>query len=320
MLRRTFLKSAGAAAATASLAGAGAAIAATSKGTPGKQPPHGFTHVTAPTQYVEANGIRFAYRRFGKGNGLPLVFTQHFLGNMDNWDPAVTDGFAAEREVILFDNTGVASTSGQVPNTIGQMGKDAGAFIQALGLKKIDLLGFSMGGLVAQQIALDHPDLVRRLVLTGTGPRSGVHMATQTPESEAIFSAKYPSIDDMWLAVFFTKSDASQTAGHAFIKRYRERQVNRDTPMSSQVEPAQIAALSTSGAPRPDPYAYLSDIGQPTLVVNGGKDVIIYPINSFVLQQNLPNAKLILYPDAGHGSLFQYPDQYVRDVSAFLNT
>jgi pimeloyl-ACP methyl ester carboxylesterase len=146
------------------------------------------THQTAPTQFVEANGIRFAYRRFGKPNGLPLVFNQHFTGTMDHWDPAITDGFAKDREVILFNNAGISSSSGDVPTTIEEMGTNAVAFIKALGLPKVDVLGFSIGGFVAQEITLQAPDLVRRLVLVGTGPRGGQGMVTLTPEAQQIFS------------------------------------------------------------------------------------------------------------------------------------
>src|SRR5882757_11367529 len=142
------------------------------------------SHQTAPTQFVAANGIRFAYRRFGKAGGMPLVFNQHYLGTMDYWDPAVTDGLARGREVILFNNAGVSSSSGEVPTRVARMGTNAVAFIKALGLKKADVLGFSIGGFVAQEIALEAPDLVRRLILVGTGPRGGEGMATLTPEAQ----------------------------------------------------------------------------------------------------------------------------------------
>jgi len=145
------------------------------------------THQTAPTQFVEANGIRFAYRRFGKSGGVPLIFNMHFTGTMDHWDPAVTDGFAKNREVILFNNAGVSSSSGEVPTTVEKMGANAVAFIKALGLTKVDVLGFSIGGFIAQEIALQVPDLVKRLVLVGTGPRGGEDMATLTPEAQEIF-------------------------------------------------------------------------------------------------------------------------------------
>ena len=186
------------------------------------------THQTAPTQFVEANGIRFAYRRFGKAGGVPLVFNQHFTGTMDHWDPAVTDGFAKDREVILFDNAGVSSSSGEVPTTIEDMAANAVAFTNALGLKTVDVLGFSIGGFVAQEMTLQAPNLVRRLVLLGTGPRGGQGMATLTPEAQQIFSATYDEPDHLWLAGFFTPSQASQAAGREFLKRFRLRTENRD--------------------------------------------------------------------------------------------
>src|SRR5271165_2643542 len=160
------------------------------------------THQTAPTQFVEANGIRFAYRRFGKTGGVPIVFNQHYIGTMDYWDPTVTDGLARDREVILFNNAGVSSSSGEVPTTIEEMGANAIAFIKALGLKQVDVLGFSIDGLVAQEIALQASDLVRRLVLVGTGPRSGESMDTGTQEGQRIFGANYEQPDDLWLSVF----------------------------------------------------------------------------------------------------------------------
>ena len=174
------------------------------------------THQTAPTQFVEANGIRFAYRRFGKSGGVPLVLNQHFTGTMDHWDPAVTDGFAKDREVILFDNAGVSSSSGEVPTRIEEMGANAVTFIKALGLPKVDVLGFSIGGFVAQEITVQAPDLVRRLVLVGTGPRGGEGMATLTPEAQEIFGAAYDEADHLWLRVHFTRSEKSQAAGREF--------------------------------------------------------------------------------------------------------
>ena len=277
------------------------------------------THQTAPTQFVEANGIRFAYRHFGKPGGVPLVFNQHFTGTMDHWDPAVTDGLANEREVILFNNAGVSSSSGEVPTTCQGMGANAIAFIKALGLTKVDVLGFSIGGFVAQEITLQAPDLVRRLVLVGTGPRSGEGMATLTPEAQAVFGATYANPDDMWLGVFFTPTETSQAAGREFLKRFRLRADNRDPEVNEKVAPAQIEAISKWGAPREKPFEYLKAIHQPALVVNGGNDVIIYSVNSFILQQHLPNAQLILYPDGNHGSQYQYAELFVRHASMFLS-
>jgi pimeloyl-ACP methyl ester carboxylesterase len=277
------------------------------------------THQTAPTQYVEAKGIRFAYRRFGKTGSVPLVFNMHFTGTMDHWDPAVTDGIAQDREVILFNNAGISNTSGEVPTTIGGMAANAAAFIKALGLAQVDALGFSLGGLVAQELTLTEPTLVRRLILVGTGPRSGEGMASLTPEAQEIFGSTYDEPDHLWLRVFFTPSAASQVAGRAYLKRFRLRNEGRDPEVTDKVAPAQIEALGKWGAPRENPFDYLRAIRQPTLVINGDNDVIIYTVNSSILQRHLPNAQLILYPDASHGSQYQYPERFVGHASLFLS-
>jgi pimeloyl-ACP methyl ester carboxylesterase len=277
------------------------------------------THQTAPTQFVDAAGVRLAYRRFGRSGGVPLVLNQHFTGTMDHWDPLVTDGLAATREVILFNNAGVSSSSGEVPTRIQKMGANAVVFIKALRLAKVDVLGFSIGGFVAQEIALQAPDLVRRLVLVGTGPRGGEGMATLTPEAQEIFGATYDEPDHLWLRVHFTKSEKSRAAGRDFLKRFRLRAENRDPEVNEKVAPAQIEAISEWGAPQEKPFEYLKSIRQPALVVNGAKDVIIYSVNSYILQKHLPNAQLILYPDANHGSQYQYPKRFVQHVSLFLS-
>src|ERR1700682_5296871 len=261
-----------------------------------------YTHQTAPTQFVEANGIHFAYRRFGKCGGVPLVFNTHFTGTMDHWDPLVTDGFAKDREVILFDNAGISSSSGEVPTSVEGMAANAVAFINALGLSQVDMLGFSLGGFVAQELTFAAPELVRRLVLVGTGPRSGESMAWWSPEAQEFFGATSAPPDHLWLGVFFTPSEASQAAGRAYLKRFRRRTEGRDPEVNEKVAPAQLEALAKWGAPRTNPFDYLKAIHQPTLVINGDNDVIIYTINSYILQQNIPNAQLILYPDANHGS------------------
>ena len=282
-----------------------------------------YTAVTVPTQFVEANGIRFAYRRWGRQAGIPLVFNQHFSGNLDNWDPAVLDGLAKDREVVIFNNAGVASSTGEVPSTFAGMARNAEAFIDALGLKQIDLLGFSIGGMVAQQIVIDRPELIRKLILIGTAPRNmdaGNGESHITPETASIFGAAYNPPENLWLKVFFTDSEASQSAGRAFLKRYLSRTENRDASISEKVAPAQIAAVGEWGAQPGERFAYLKNIHQPTLVVSGNHDVIVYTVNSLHLVQNLPNAKLILYPDSNHGSWYQNNEEFVSEANRFLNT
>jgi pimeloyl-ACP methyl ester carboxylesterase len=277
------------------------------------------THQTAPTQFVEANGIRFAYRRFGKAGGVPIVFNMHYLGTMDYWDPAVTDGLARDREVILFNNAGVSSSSGEVPTTFEQMGTNAVAFSRALGLNKADVLGFSIGGMVAQEITLQAPDLVRKLILVGTGPRGGEGMESMTQVAKRIFGAVYDPPENMWLAVLFSPSEAAQAAGKEFLKRKHLRQEGRDPEVNDKVSPAQVEAMDRWGVQKKGSYDYLKTIEQPTLVVNGSNDLITPTVNSFIMQQNIPDAQLIIYPDSNHGSQFQYPELFVQYVTQFLN-
>lgn len=276
-------------------------------------------HQTAATQFVVVDGVRLAYRRFGKPGGVPLVFFQHFVGNIDSWDPKITDGFARTREVILFDNAGVASSEGDVPRTVEGMAKYGTDLLAALGIQRADLFGFSLGSLVAQEIAIERPDLVRRVILVGSGPRGGVGMASLTPEFQAMLAKKHEVPDELLLDVFFTPSADSQAAGREFLARLRTRKVGRDAEISDKVAPAQVAAFAAWGAPNADADKYLRKLTEPTLVVGGSNDLVHYTVNSFTLQQNITNAQLIVYPDSAHGSIYQYPDLFLKHATMFLD-
>ena len=276
---------------------------------------HTATLETAPTLYVEGNGIRFAYRRLGPASGTPLVLLQHFSGNIDAWDPAVVNALAADRPVIVFDNAGVGRSTGQTPDNIAAMAKDAVAFILLLDLPKVDLLGFSLGGCVAQQIAAEHPWLVRKLILVGTAPRGGEeHLLAVLQEAFSQTDAPDPR-----LPLFFTKSSASRSAGLAFLKRAKVRKDDRDTDNGSAVTDPQAKALITWCA-TPDPgHAMLRAIRQPALVVSGSHDTMLPADNAYVMFKALSNAQLVLYPDSGHGALFQYHEIFVSHVRTFLD-
>ena len=279
------------------------------------------THVSAPTQFVQASGIRFAYRRFGQDIGVPLVFMPHFRAGMDHWDPAVTDGFAASRPVILFDNAGVAGSSGETPDTVEAMAERAADFVAALGLSLIDVLGFSIGGHVAQNLTLRHPAIVRRLMLVGTGPRGGE--PSQDPKSAEYGASTDPRTGETgleaFLYLFFRPSETSQAAGKAFWDRRHLRKNDVDPPSSPQTMAAQRAAITAWREVRGERYSELKNIGQPTLVVNGNHDIMIPTVNSFTLSQEIPRAQLIVYPDSGHGSLFQFPELFVAHGRMFLD-
>ena len=218
--------------------------------------------------------------------------------------------------MILFNNAGVSSSSGEVPASIQEMGANAIAFIKALGLPKVDVLGFSIGGMVAQEIAAQAPDLVRRLVLVGTGPR-GADMSTS--RSAEIFAGAYDPPEHLWLAVHFSPSPSGRAAGLAFLQRKLLRQ-DRDPEVSEEAATAQREAITKYYAPAESVLDYLKQILQPTLIVQGSNDVIVPTVNSYILQQNLPNAELIVYPVANHGSFYQYPELFVSDTDQFLTS
>jgi pimeloyl-ACP methyl ester carboxylesterase len=276
------------------------------------------THLTAPTCLIEVDGDRFAYRRWGSAQSTqpPLFFVSHFRAGLDHWDPLLTDGLAAGREVILFNGRGSASSTGTPRNRIEDMADDIALVIQALGLSQVDLLGFSIGGMEVQDVALRHPQLVRKLLLLGTGPRGGEMM--RDPKVVQVALNPVPTADD-FLFLFFGRSEAAKQAGLAFWER-RHQRAELDPPSSVEVAKAQGEALGAFAVPLPgdNPFAHLHAIQQPTLVLNGVNDIMVPSINSWHLAQNIPNAQLLIYPDAGHGAQFQYPERFLKHAIQFL--
>lgn len=268
---------------------------------------------TAPNQTLEANGIKFSYRSFGNNNGTPIVFLQHFTGTMDYWDPEVVDGLAKTHKVIVFNNTGMGHSSGKVADSIEQMSNDAYSFINALGYPQVDLLGFSMGGFIAQELAAAHPDKIRKVVLVGTSNKGGgEHLMKVLGEA---FSKNLP---DPRLHLFFTQSAKSQQAGKEFIARSTVRK-DRDPEISKEDMNAHAKALITWANTPDNDSSLLKAIKQPTLIVQGSDDEMLITDNSIALYKHLPDAQLVLYPDSAHGSLFQYHADFVSKVNGFLN-
>jgi pimeloyl-ACP methyl ester carboxylesterase len=276
------------------------------------------THQTAPNLFIDApNGIRYAYRRFGKATGVPLVFLQHFRGTLDNWDPFLTDSIAREREVILLDNVGVGLSSGTTPNTVAQMARDAIVFLDALALSQVDLLGFSLGGFVAQEIALLRPKQVRKLVLAGTGPQGGPLMHGW--RQDIADAARTPELGGAELSyVFFPHTEAGRAKGMEFLGRFLLRSVDRDVPSDLATRDAQYDAVVDWGVPDHNKLQRLASIEQPTLAASGSNDLMIPTRLTHLLGALIPNAEVRIYPDAAHGFLWQYPKEFGKDVNAFL--
>ena len=276
-------------------------------------------NTTAPTEFLKVGDNTYAYRRFGSGSGVPLLFLQHFTGTLDGWDPSVSDPLSLTRSVILFESPGIGRSSGKVPETVAGMADHAMQFLDALGLKQVDVLGFSLGGMVAQVIAFKRPALFRRIILSGTGPEGGVGVAMDRPELLKIFVDQQMPMDEKLLKLFFRPTETSQSAGRQFVQRLARRTEDKDTPTTGEAAGAQLVAMAAwekSGGP---PFADLKKIKHPVLVTNGNNDIMIPTVNSVTLSEHLPNAQLIIYPDSGHGALFQHAGAFTSHVSEFLD-
>jgi pimeloyl-ACP methyl ester carboxylesterase len=267
-----------------------------------------------------ANGIDYAYRDCGPADSgnLPLVLLQHFRGNLDNWDPALIDALASTRRVITFDNAGVGGSSGTTPNTVEQMGHDAIAFLDAIGVGQIDLLGFSVGSFVAQQVALTRPDAVRRLALASAAPQGAAGMHGWAPEVIGAIGTHKTS-PEQYLDIFFARSSASRQAGQEALRRMYARTEDRDTATTWATREAQYDAICTWGIPDHGLLQRLSCLKLPVFVANGDSDPMILPHYSYLLAGLIPQAQLKIYPDSAHGFLFQHHAEYAADVEAFLS-
>ena len=275
------------------------------------------TYSQTSTEFVRAaSGTDFAYRRVGSRGGIPLVLANYFAANLDDWDPLIVDGLAADRDVITFDYPGIGGSTGATPATVAEFAVDCVGLLHALGLTTVDFLGFSLGGMIAQQIASSHPEMLQRMILCGTGPRGGEKLT---------FTEL--SIDDLndpialILNSFFTPSDASQAAGHAYLDRLSSRRAERDTPVTTTAATAQLRAIRDWGLiPSTDRYAMLRTIQQPTLIVHGTKDVVVDSVNAVILQEHLCDATLLMLPDASHGAQSQHSELFLANARLFLNS
>jgi pimeloyl-ACP methyl ester carboxylesterase len=273
------------------------------------------TWMNAPTQTIRVGGVRFAYRQLGPSTGVPVVFLTHLAAVLDNWDPRVVDGIAARHRVITFDNRGVGASSGSTPTSIEQMASDAVTFIRALGFDQVDLFGFSMGGMIAQVIAQQEPGLVRKMIIAGTGPAGGEGIDKVTRISYLDTARGLLTRRDPKEFLFFTRTSNGRAAAKEFLARLEERTNDRDKAISVGSFRAQLKAIHRWGQQEP---ADLASIHQPVLVMNGESDKMVPTKNTVDLDRRLPNSQLVLYPDAGHGGVFQFHEDFVKRALEFL--
>jgi pimeloyl-ACP methyl ester carboxylesterase len=273
------------------------------------------TWKNAPTRTVDVDGVEFAYRELGTGSDVPVVFLHHLTAVLDDWDPRIIDGIAAHHRVIAFDNRGVGGTGSSVPHTVEQMGADAIAFIRALGLERVDLFGFSLGGGVAQMVALQAPELVRRMILAGTGPRGGGGIDQITKIAVIAYLKAGLTFSDPRNFLFFPRTAEGKRAASEYLNRLKERIQNRDKRISMQARIAQLKAIRHAGQSQPDD---LSLVTQPVFVANGDHDLMVDSSHSADMARRLPNARLKIYPNSGHGGVFQHHRTFVPDALRFL--
>jgi pimeloyl-ACP methyl ester carboxylesterase len=273
------------------------------------------TWKTTPTQTINAGGVQFAYRQLGPSTGVPVVFLTHLAAVLDNWDPRVVDGIAAKHRVITFDNRGVGASSGFTPTTIEEMASDAVTFIRALGLEQVDLFGFSLGGMIAQLIAQQQPRLVRKIILAGTGPAGGEGIEKVTRITYLDSARGLLTREDPKQFLFFTRTLNGRRAGKEFLARLQERTNDRDRAISVRSFRAELKAIHRWGQQKP---ADLANIHQPVLVINGESDRMVPTKNTVDLDRRLPNSQLVVYPDAGHGGVFQFHEDFVKRALEFL--
>ncbi|UJA01096.1 alpha/beta fold hydrolase [Acinetobacter johnsonii] len=269
-----------------------------------------------PTQFINAGGINFAYREYGQQNGgTPIIFLNHLAAVLDNWDPRIIDGIAAKHHVVIFDNRGVGASTGEPAQSIEQMADDAITFIQAKGFKQVDLFGFSMGGMISQEIVLKQPQLIRKMILSGTGPAGGTGISTVGRVSNWDLVRGMATRQDPKVYLFFTRTENGKAAAKEFVQRINERTENRDKEITLTAYRSQLKALKKWGNKKP---ADLSIIQQPVLVANGDYDRMVPTVNTYDLAKRLPNSSLIIYPDAGHGGIFQFNQDFVKQSLTFL--
>ena len=280
------------------------------------------TQQAAETRYVEISGIRFAYRHFGKSSQVPLALMQHYRGTMDHWDPAFINRLAEQRSVFLFDNTGIGKTSGEIPTTFAGWAGNLILLLGALQIKQVDLLGFSMGGCAAQMVALNAPQLVRKLILAGTAPSAGPGTVAG---DTAVFSqiVRSATLEENRVGIektFYYPTEAGRAIARASWDRINERQQDRSDFLQGEGITRQIAAFQQWSAPDPrNSYDRLHELSMPVLIANGDRDVIVPTANSFVLYERIPNARLAIYPGAGHGFLYQHAPEFTSQIQKFLD-